>query len=85
MLPLRTSENTFSMSWVSVCIRLYPMVPAMPFREWAARKISLIVSIFSGSDSRFRICVFRFCKCSLLSSMKISRYWLMSISFYPHV
>ena len=74
IVPFLTSENTFSISCVRFCIRLYPMVPAIPFRECAARNISLIVSMFSGSCSSSRICVFRFCKCSFVSSRKISRY-----------
>ena len=49
---LRTSENTFSISCVRFCILLYPIVPAIPFKECAALNISLIVSLFSGSFSR---------------------------------
>lgn len=51
IFPFRISENTFSISCVKRCIRLYPIVPAIPFNEWAALKISFTVSTFSGSDS----------------------------------
>ena len=74
ILPLRTSWNTFSISCVKRCMRLKPIVPAIPFNEWAARKISLITSIFSGSCSRIIIWSLRVCKCSFVSSIKISRY-----------
>ena len=34
------------------CILLYPIVPAIPFKEWAARKISLIVSMLSADGTK---------------------------------
>ena len=84
-LSLRTSWNTSSMSWVRCCMRLNPMVPAIPFKECAARKISLITSLLSGSFSKVMILSLRLWMCSLVSSIKISRYWLTSILLYPHI
>ena len=85
ILPLRTSENTFSISCVRFCILLYPIVPAIPLRECAALNISLIVSLLSGSFSRIIMPSLKFCKCSLDSSINISKYWLTSILRYPHI
>ena len=85
ILSLRISWNTFSISWVRRCILLNPMVPAIPFKECAARKISLITSLFSGSFSNCIMLSLRVCKCPFVSSIKISRYWLTSISLYPHI
>ena len=79
IFSLRTSENTFSILCVRFCILLYPIVPAIPFKECAARNISLMVSLLSGSLSRIKICSLRLCRCSFDSSIKISKYWLTSI------
>ena len=74
IFSLRISWKTFSISCVRRCIRLKPIVPAIPFNECAARKISLMTSMFSGSCSRTINWSLKFCKCSFVSSIKISRY-----------
>ena len=74
ILPFLISEKTFSIICVRCCILLYPIVPAIPFKECAARKISLIVSAFSGSSSSIIRCWLKSCKCSCVSSINISKY-----------
>ena len=85
ILPLLTSWNTFSISCVKCCILLNPIVPAIPLSECAARNTSLMVSLLSGSFSSVMIQSLKVCRCSALSSINISRYWLTSILFYPHI
>ena len=77
--PRRVS-NTSSIVCVSAAMRAKPIVPLMPFREWAIRKISSIVSPSSGASSMRITARFRVWRCSRLSARNMPRYSEVSIS-----
>ena len=74
IFEFRIASRTFSILCVKSAISSYPIVADIPLRVCAALNTSLTMARSSGLFSNASNCSLQACKCSLLSSMNISKY-----------